>query len=183
VEPIIKLGLKHVMIPHDTTDDEIADSFERFKHRIGWTYLMAIQNLSTTSDKPDNKFKTAPKPFHFSGIYQKPLDILQETIDSLMNWKDRHKVVSNHNHTYLILQNLRKDPEIIFKPSDKNLGLTCLNTIDYHNLVMNHLNTSEYQKLGVMNETRFFDTTYQRTKRAFIKLLNDIVLPLSLIHI
>jgi hypothetical protein len=177
IETIIKFGLKHIPIPKDTSNKEIDDALERLKHRIGWTYLMNVQNKTNNDELATSKFKTTPKPFHFSGIYKTPLNYLQETIDEIERWKQTNKTHIVSNTTHQLITNLKNDPEIVFTPSDKNLGLTCLNTIDYHKLVMNHLQKNEYSLLGDITPNHFFDRHYQRTKQAFIKLMTETILP------
>jgi hypothetical protein len=174
---IFKRGLKHVPKPLDTSDKEIDESMESFKHKIGWNYFMKHQ------EKPDvefnSSFKTTSKPFHFSGIYGKPLDVLEQTINDL----NKYKTISLTKHCIsketLAIRNLKNDTSLFWTPSDKNLGLVCLNTLDYHQLVMKHLQQPIYSKIGPLIDNTFFDTHYQSTKRQFVKLMNEVMIPME----
>jgi hypothetical protein len=174
-DELFQLGLKHVPTPKDTSNDELDTSFESFKHKVGWNYFMDKQHR--VNDEFNPAFRTKAAPFHFSGIYKKPLDELQPIQDKLNDFKSKDTPVTSKRKEIKLLQELKKDPSLFWTPSDKNLGLTCLNTLDYHQLVMNHLNQDSYKKLGSCNVNKFFDTNYQRTKQQFLHLVETIMIP------
>jgi hypothetical protein len=174
-DQLFKRGLKHVLTPPDTTDEEIDTAMESFKHKVGWNFLFEQQGL--IDQDYNSSFKVMAKPFHFSGVYNTPLVALQQTFDTLDEYKESKPANTSISHDTISAQKLKSDPTLFWTPSDKNLGLVCLNTLDYHQLVMKHLSNSIYASIGPIMDNKFFDKHYQRTKNQFMKLVNTIMIP------
>jgi hypothetical protein len=170
------LGLKHVPIPSETSNNELELSLKVFKHKIGWNYLFHQNNSKDLEYQP--KFKTILKPFHFCGKYQKPLEIIQETIDKVGEYQKHSPISCIKSKQMKRIHHLKADPSLFWTPSDKNLGLVCLNTIDYHRMVMEHLNQDIYTDIGTV-VTKFFDKNYQQTKNQFISLVQNTMIPIE----
>lgn len=154
------LGLKHMLQPLDTTNEQIRSSFERFKHSTLWKTFFENQ------PKPNNETPYNPRlnrvddqiiPCHLVQVshpIHKTLQKMENCLEKFIEINPRKFRVCP---TKIILEEIQsKYPTTIFKPADKNLGLVALETSHYDTLVMEHLGDQDnYERLT------FTTTTHQ----------------------
>lgn len=174
---VFNLGLKHIPIPTDTSDSEIDAALERFKHRVGWSFYFNRNKKEKESEELWMKFRTRPKPFTFTGHYSKALEPLKTISDKFDEYKCLYPSINRSSTLLRTLYYLKKQNDLVWTASDKNLGLVCMSLQDYNYLVQRHLQSDKYLLVGKHNTTKFFDTGYQESKREFIKLVSKTILP------
>jgi hypothetical protein len=178
--PVINLGLKHILIPKDTTDEEIKNGINQFKHKLGWSYFFQIQNRQTKSEDIPKGFKLPNAPFHFSPPFDKPLQLVNMMLIAAQYYSAKNpnriqnSAPSSHSPS-TIKSFLTRNPQIKMVASDKNLGLVALDLVHYDSLVIQHLSTAFYEYVEPIFENQFFQTFLQRVKRRFAKLFTDYI--------
>lgn len=164
-------GLKFIPPPKDIDIRQYTSTnFKIFSEKLKWAYFFASQLVQQPRDNLFNpRFKVPPSIFSKS-VPPKVSSLLY----NLESQISQIRFVPSSNFMQLEVKNLRNfsklHPEVIFKEADKNLGLTAMDTLNYHKMVMGHLlNTNVYQEMGLFEDTD----------------MDDIVVPaeMRLIHI
>lgn len=151
------LGLKHIPRPMDISNDEIDKAFFRFKHSLLWKYHFRFEAFlprdddldSSDSFNPKLRPKSNPIPCHY--IQTGPIfDLVNDLENDLDNYKRLNPPSYRMSTISKIIKDIQtKYPSVIFKDTDKNLGLCALEIDHYNKLVLDHLlNTNNYQQVG-----------------------------------
>lgn len=138
---IIRQGLKHIPQQTSATLPEINRAIEDTIARTSWKII-----YSEDDSEYDSSFTTNKRPTPCVRLSKNPAILqlksrLTEAAAPLL----LHKIPdSSHNISKIRIEN----PDLIFKPADKNLGITLMNLTQYHQLVMDHLeNQNIYDKV------------------------------------
>lgn len=156
------LGIKHIPIPKDVTNDEIQKAYSNFANRTLWQYHFHRQNLFATLDmsiEDDDNINTYEPNLRVKKDLIKPCHLIKEDHPLRVQLRDFHNFledyIQNHTTTHKTCNTLKsikniqnKFPDIVFKPTDKNLGLCALTVDDYDSMVMLHLNNEINYKLA-----------------------------------
>jgi len=169
-EPIINLGLKHIPRPTDTSNEEIMNGIEHFKHKLGWQYFF---RNSPSNGTPLFKNEN-PQPFHFS----KPLYHLPLNVPAILQAVARGYTIHNPTrHITSPAQKLKRfltlNPHIKMVASDKNLGLVAINLVDYHQLVQKHLDSNKYVYVEPIATHSFWQPSFNRTRQRLSSLYEN----------
>lgn len=156
---LFNLGMKHIPIPKDVSNDEIYKAYNNFANRTLWQFhfsrMKLFQELNYFIEDDDNYNNYEPKLKVKKDII-KPCYFIQENHLLHIHLRDFHRFLANFNQNHPVtfksckiiktIKNIQsKFPDIVFKPSDKNLGLCALSIFDYDSMVMIHLqNESNY---------------------------------------
>jgi hypothetical protein len=168
---LLNLGMKHIPIPADITNDEITSSLTRFVNKTGWK--AHFQRHRDPDD--DSKFEKAymvkklnPKPYSFHHPDDKQLrELLGEIEGEFASFGERKSRVKSRLSTELKLLRrfLISNPDIKFVATDKNLGFCALPISVYNDLVLSHLtNPRQYQL--VSNNTNIAMLNFHTTLRS-----------------
>ena len=157
-------GLKHIPIPNDVTNQQISESFKRFKNTTYWQLYHNRKLIFSDSDnlnesdyfnpKLINRHNRITTTFYKMGalpqfiIHQ--MNNMEKDIESWMETNPTKKRNTSEIGQYKQL--LEKYPSVIFKPADKNIGIVALDIQTYNELILQHLNnTNNY--ITVSNNT------------------------------
>lgn len=149
--PLLNLGIKHVPIPRDTTNEAVLDHFSEFQRKTLWkSYFKDNPNLEDpwfdlrwyvkkTNPVPfPNYFKRFPTVCKVSKIFDSTSDLVRDFIAS----SPRKKIPPDLKK----IQDIKKNnPDFVFLQTDKNLGFASMHIRDYHKAVMTHLNSEDYE--------------------------------------
>jgi hypothetical protein len=172
-KPVLNLGIRHIPTPKDTKTSEILSELDNFISKIAWKEYFHSRRFQT-SDDYDPYFRIPAKKFSFSQpcqhkiVKQHLLEIIQN--NDLLNPPKNHR-----NPVSLLVSYLKEHPDIRLVLSDKNLGIVAINTMDYHNLVLNHLHSDKYKQIGP-NHSLFFQPFRNNILKEFknvIKLIQQ----------
>jgi hypothetical protein len=173
---IIDLGLKHIPRPKDTSNEEILESLDKLKHKIGWQYFFRNQPLNPNPPLFKNE---NPSPFHFGNTYQEP-KILAMIIRLRFNYYFRQHPPRDIPDPIRKLKTfLKAHPMVKMIASDKNLGLVAIDLPRYHQLVLNHLHSDKYREVEPVAVSSFFQPCYNRVSQRFQRLIRDHILVLD----
>lgn len=147
---VLGLGTKFIPLPKTTSLDLITNthtSIDALHRRLRLSFFFSTPSLfSTTTPAIANKVQWHPPPH--------PVDpLLSSFITQLKDNSSTHITNSRSffspldNLLLTTLKNLQRQKHITFKPADKNLGLVILNTIDYKEMCLKHLNDAETYKV------------------------------------
>lgn len=152
------MGLKHILLPSDITDDEIDHAYNRFRASILWKIyhsrkltldadVTEVESTSTFNPKLYYKDKSTIKACNRVSISHPIQRVLSDLHTDLENYKRNNKPRTKTNlEIKTILQIIKDYPSIVFKAADKNLGLVALDIEHYDKIVMEHLdNTENYE--------------------------------------
>lgn len=167
--------MKHIPIPQDCTNSEIVRAFDNFSNRSLWQLYFSNSYLNENDIDDDNYSLYSPKlkirkekikPCHFirndHPIRDAFLSLSQKLNYFIENNPTTHKKCSI---TTTIKKIQSQFPDIIFKPTDKNLGLCAMNIHDYNTMVMEHLNNSQNYTL--------ISNTGPATRQLFKELISN----------
>lgn len=173
-QSILNLGIKHIPCPIDTNADEVKKDVESFINKIAWKEYFSAKNFHIDSTF-DPTFKLPSKHFPFSTPNQH-LKVKTELLKAVLMFEKSNKdnTTPRKNPTIELSKFLNNNPDIRLVLSDKNLGVVAIPTIQYNNLVMNHLQSDKYQLIGP-NHSLFFQPFNQRLSRDFLQIMNLIV--------
>lgn len=155
-------GLKHIPIPRDVTNQQILESFKRFKNSTYWQLYHNRKLIFSDTDNEPNDYnpklinrhnrttttfyKMAALPQYIT--YQ--MNNMERDIESWMENNPTKKRNTSEINEFKHL--LEKYPSVIFKPADKNLGIVALDIQTYNEQIMKHLdNKNNY--IEVSNNT------------------------------
>jgi hypothetical protein len=143
-------GLKHIPRPTDIDDNTIDKAFQRFKHGILWkvhhhrTHLMDL-DLEQTNDDTITRTYYKPRNYQPKHCHAVPHNHrVHQILDDLANQLQVYQR-SNPRRGYAstekkaLIQLRENNPSVVFKATDKNLGLAALTLSDYNQMVMAHL--------------------------------------------
>lgn len=154
LQPILINGLKHIPVPKDITDRHIHQSLYRFEQSTKWKIVhqqkeLALREEDFNDDDLSRSYNPKLRPLTniipcrriadnhsintiFNNMRQ---EIHQYSLDN-----EASKHCSSEYKALLTFK--RNHPLIIFKPADKNLGMTALTLEHYNALVLQHLNNA-----------------------------------------
>jgi hypothetical protein len=154
-------GLQFIPIPStDIEWEDIHPSFQKLTDRLNWQYHFQnteTQNNNYTKETFYKQLHKEPTPYNGSTHFQLKTGLYhleKQLKDAIQN---NTPIPSNTPTVALIhkIKRLKTDtPNIKFIRADKNLGLVAIDTLDYHKLVMQHLNNNTiYKDYGLIHET------------------------------
>lgn len=158
-DKILGYGLKYIPPPtKDINLSVILPLLNNMLNSVKWKYYFTFLTENPSSNLEYNsKLKLPSKPFPDRAMDE----ILRVRTNIMM--KEVCKVITNTKVTpftppYLLkdIRNLKHSlPSTKFIAADKNLGLVAMDTIAYHNLVINHLSDSQtYLNLGKLDDDK-----------------------------
>lgn len=144
---LFNLGIKHIPLPKDITNEEIRLAFQNFKNRTLWQLSMDNQPTERLDDDDIlqyhpklKKQKVTVKTCHIINNLHYIHDTLNDIEQYLQNYmKDNPISQKVCNITKDIAHIKNKYPELVFTPADKNIGLTVLHIKQYDSLIQKHL--------------------------------------------
>lgn len=144
---LFNLGLKHIPIRKDMTDQEVDLTFRNLQSRINWACFFNKTNIEPTNFTGFSIKKEIIA--HCPNTNKEASLLLGHLQRDLYYWKLKNPAKTQHSHEYTRLKTLKdKFPHVVFKATDKNLGLSALPLELYNSLVMIHLTDSTtYKKL------------------------------------
>lgn len=171
-EQITVLGLGHKFIPnkpHNITDiiKELTTTTLILKRKLSLGMFFKT-NCYTPNTIPQNLTSQ-----QFNAPYQNHDYLINNYTNKIIsNMKtllhNTHVLGPTNNDIIMqqTLSSLQNNKKIIIKPADKNLGLTILDTIEYKNMCLKHLNdTTTYQLIADYSP----DTGYTKLKNILLK--------------
>jgi hypothetical protein len=173
---IFNLGMKHIPIPQDITDAEITKAFNNFYNRTLWQFHFSRQISIDEEELNDDNYDLYDPKLKVKKELIRPCYLVPETHpirDALLDFKINLEDYIHYNPTTTkkcqvtstIKNILSKYPDIVFKPTDKNLGLCAISILDYNDMVMDHLdNTTNYKLVADTGPT---------ARLLLSKLIND----------
>ena len=144
LESLLTQGLKFIPVPPRILIKDFKPSYDRFLNRIRWQYFFENSPQST---RTESLIPRGPVPYSLAAysILEQRLTILTKGIGKADKIPSVNRLLPLKELAYLRVSH----PEVIFIAADKNLGLVKMNTLDYHSLVMKHLDdTSTYSIFG-----------------------------------
>lgn len=154
--PLFNLGLKHIPIPRDISNQEIDAAFKRFKNSTKWQYYHRNSTLDPLEEEDDDnpyhfvpKLKPRNKETPDCNLVSESTPICQILNDletNLEEYKQMYPVRHRFSKQFQQVKDLQqKFPEILIRPVDKNLGMCALHLRQYDEMVMEHLSkTTNY---------------------------------------
>ena len=176
---VLSLGLKFIPQPFcnpsdlhtmlDTTIHKLERTLTLALHFDGKPYTPSV--IPRIDDNP-NLWTPKPNPLYHDYLQLYLNQIRTRSIAALNIAKLNYSVIDSTIHK--TLQHLGKNPDIIIKPADKNLGIVILNTSDYITMCTDHLNdTNVYVPVTNYNtnlsyaKLRKILTTYNKLYSSF----------------
>ena len=149
VPKISKLSLKHL----------IHEQIDKFHNRLRLNlYFSNTTTLSTTTPKNDTHNKWQPPRIPLDKTLTTYISSIKTKSDTLIDTATIPYNTTDHI-MHNILNKLSKNKTITIKPADKNLGIVILDTTDYINMCLTHLqdiNTykiiTDYNPLTIYNK-------------------------------
>lgn len=135
LETLLTQGLKFIPLQPRMLIKDFKPNYDRFLNRIRWHYFFENSPPNTRSE---SLIPRGPVPYSAAmySILEDKLTILTKGIAKA----DKIPSVSRNPIPLKELANLRvSHPEVIYIAADKNLGLVKMDTLNYHRLVMEHL--------------------------------------------
>lgn len=135
-------GLKFIPKPSETTNSEIMTAVSELNRRVQlhWIHSHRV-STSLHRDLPYISKGTIPSQLSIPPTLHSILSIFNSNIRSYTN------EFPTNNHKSLLPKELREIQQkghIVFASADKNLGLVALDTMKYHQLIINHLSNGPY---------------------------------------
>jgi len=154
IKKILGWGIKHALQPNkDLTAESIKPVLVRLGDRIKWKYYFEeIAETSATSSTTYNPaYRLPPTPFNdtLGNAYIRLAvkEFINRAMIVVTNSRynqpelGQAKLEERSNKVNYVISNLQTAyPHIKFVAADKNLGLVALGTMEYHSMVMTHLN-------------------------------------------
>jgi hypothetical protein len=154
-------GLKHGIVPPDVDNEKVNHQVEQFINKLQWKYIFL--------DKPNDDFnpvlfnalknaklqpptRAVPSSFYFPSSH--PLRIISRQFNTaIAEFTQLHPANASSGSSLRKYQDITKDfPAQVFIPADKNLGLVCLDVIEYDTMVRKHLHDNNTYKLLTTND-------------------------------
>jgi len=167
---ILLKGLKHIPPPHDLSDKELEEAIDRLHHQTLWKYYHFLRRPVNEEEDDDTIARDRYIPTKYNGFT--PCNFIGENnliVHSLNNIRagiEEYKEStmpprkSRSNEIKLLRSLLTDYPEIIFKATDKNLGLAALTLTQYDSICMEHLSNPVNYRLAA--EDHFSKIRLQR---------------------
>lgn len=170
------LGMKHIPLPQDVTDIEITQAFNNFRNRTLWQFHFSRLTPIDDEDLNDDNYHLYEPKLKVKKDIIKPCYFIPETHGlhtALQNFQTKLENFTQNNptsikkcHTLSTIKKIQqKYPDIVFKPTDKNLGLCAISVFDYDNMIMTHLNNTDHYEL--------VSNTGPTTRLLLARLIND----------
>ena len=166
---VLGLGLKYIPVNKPPSADEFQIAFDDYRRQL------RLHALFGSTERQDGK--QFVKQFYIANTEFEPL-IINAGLERYLafTWQDLNDAIRESRRIPVKsaainrLREFLKDPELIVRPCDKNLGLAILNRRDYVEMVMEHLNDATvYQK-----ELRAHDEIVQETQSQLEPLCREI---------
>lgn len=122
-------------------------SIDTFHRKLRLSFYHDTPTVYSTTIPPiDNRVPWNPPPHPTDRLLTQYITTLKSAATThIQNSKSFFSPEDNLLHT--TIQHLKKQTSIIFKPADKNLGLVLLNTPDYKDMCLQHLNDTDTYKV------------------------------------
>ena len=171
----IKQGVKYIPKQHSATSTEIIQSIEDTIARLSWK-IINKDKYDDDDEFYDPAFKINKRPNTCHQLKQNTLitDLRQELIRAAIPYQNQ----SNPDPITKQLIRMRIDnPQLIFKQSDKNLGLTIMHLSQYDELIRDHLDDPNIYKRISTTKTFLNSSKFRGIKNSFkslqIHILNE----------
>ena len=190
------LGLKHIPVPRDTSNQAFSDAWVRLQNSAYWKlyFFGRSLNANTIEDAAFNSKLKSRKAGQTSCNFIPETDPINPVFDEftvkLRDYMLKYPPSRRRgNQLKSLLEIKSKDPSVVFKAADKNLGLVCLDTTHYNKLVFNCLQGYTLAASGVFAMGRlltrltkemllFKDSRYWTSQESrFIKSFEDFRFP------
>jgi len=146
-------GLKHIPTPNDVTNQQILESFKRFKNSTYWQLYHNRKLIFSDSEIESNSFnpKLINRHNRITTTFNKMATIPQFISYQMNNmerdieiWMENNPAKKrNTSEINEFKQLLERYPSVIFKPADKNLGIVALDIQTYNEQILIHLNNKD----------------------------------------
>lgn len=163
--PIFSLGIKHIPKPRDLSNEELTFNVNNFLEKLSWKYFFNKRNKPEIEEShqfeiPRNKMI---KPFHHKFPYNEiKQDIMALTTHAKV-WLHYHPEPSKYRDPLRSLkQFLAQNPRIKIVLSDKNLGMVAIDIVKYNQLVLDHVTSPNYEKVGEFPTNLFYFTPIRK---------------------
>lgn len=178
---LFNLGIKHIPLPLDISNEEINLAFNNFKNRTLWQ--LSLDNKPNVRFDDDDilqyhpklkKRKTTIKTCHMINR----LHFIHDIFDDIDQYLQRY-IINNPPTTKIccitrdILRIKKQHPELVFVPADKNLGLSIIHITQYDSLINQHLKNEENYLLCCDDNIAMTRSLLQQCTMAFISFRND----------
>lgn len=174
------LGLKHIPLNPSLANNAILSAFKDFRNKAVWADF-----FSNHPDNDDIHEEYNPKLRFFKRPTKEPdkhiryLCAFHEELlrmELLVRQFTKQQPISILTDEYSKLKRFKKaHPELIFKPTDKNLGLAVLTIQQYDELVRTHLqDDNHYQIIEHLNEGDVANQLHDLPNNSFSKQERDL---------
>lgn len=177
---ILKHGTKHIPITKSPTAECISSATEKFKNSTAWQSFYLLNNNNSDDQSLNRKLliKRPASNYNFRNPklsnkhLESAINKVEEMFEPLLS---RENPISKDNFRSYLNQFLHDNPQVIFKLSDKNLGLVLLNLQDYNIMVHEHLKSDKYQLISNNTRNMHMLKPIISMKASFKKLLKLIM--------
>ena len=174
---VLGLGLKYIPGPRKHQKEEVENAFKNFMRSLKLSTYFPEDSNDVPFNLPTRLMKPSTwtphlKPDHDIHNFER---VLQKSIYNSVDIPNSGGKVDKA--TYDTLEELQKFDDVIFRPADKNLGITALNLDDYIKMAMVHLDDENYYVRYEGNAEELWSSLKMKTKRFHLWLSNLTLTP------